>query len=123
MMIVPSCSSSSLSVDSLHVPFSGPGRTIRVQGWKGPLQDLIAALEDARGRKYNVSYPDPAEAASKQEEARIAGDDRTEMMYSIKVLLASGFGVADGTGSLDNASFDVQPEYPVDTFRRVFNGQ
>jgi hypothetical protein len=108
------------TIDSLQLPFEGSERTLRVQGWTGPLEQLIAALEEARGRKYEVEFVDVAEVLAKQEEARRAGDGLQEMMYSIKPLLASGYGVADGTGSVDNNLFKFEPEQPVETFRRVF---
>ena len=109
------------TVDSLRIPFDGQERTIRVQGWTGRLDQLIAALQEARGKEYTFEYVGTEVARAKQEEARINGDDLQEMMYSIKSLLASGFGVADGVGDLDNCAFDIQPEQPEQTFRRVFN--
>lgn len=108
------------TIDSLHMDFTGPSRTIRVQGWTGKLEELIGALEEARGRKYTVTYEDVAVAKAKENEAREAGEDVQEMMFSIKPLLASGYGVADGTGKLDNDAFKFEPEHPVRTFRRLF---
>ena len=108
------------TVDSLHKDFEGQGRTIRVQGWTGTLDRLVEALQDARGVKYEITYLDTAVAIAKQEEARLAGHDVQEMICSIKSLLASGYGVADGTGELDNHLFDVKPEQPVGTFERIF---
>ncbi len=106
------------TIDSLHVSFQGAGRTVRIQGWTGSVEDLVAALEEARGRKYTVTYEDVAKA--KEEGARLSGDDVQEMMYSIKPLLTSGAGVADGTGELDNHLFQFEPEHPVQTFQRLF---
>lgn len=108
------------TVDSLRIDFEGQGRTIRVQGWTGTLDELIGALEAARGHKYDVEYLEKGVAQTKEEEARVKGEDVEEMAYSIKTLLASGYGVADGVGELDNLMFDVKPEQPLDTFRRVF---
>jgi hypothetical protein len=108
------------TVDSLKIEFNGSGRTLRVQGWTGKLGELITALETARDKKYQVSYVDISEARKKQEEARLAEDDLNEMIYDIKGLLASGYGVADGTGKLDNDLFHFTPEQPLQTFQRVF---
>jgi hypothetical protein len=110
------------AIDSLRIDFAGSGRTIRVQGWTGTLDELISILESARGRKYTVTYVDPEVAHSKEEEARVNDNDLDEMVYSIKTLLASGYGVADGVGELDNHLFDVKPEQPLGTLRRVFQG-
>jgi hypothetical protein len=108
------------TVQSVFQSFTGSQRTLRVQGWTGTLDELIAILQDVRGHKYEVTYLDPKEAIDKQEEARLRGDDDSEMMYSIKTLLASGFGVADGAGELNNKQFDFKPEHPRATLRRVF---
>ena len=109
------------TVESLRIQFSGQERTIRVQGWTGTLDQLIDGLQEARGREYKVKYVGTEAARAKQEEARVRGDDLHEMIYNIKGLLASGFGVADGVGDLDNSMFDIQPEQPEETFRRIFN--
>lgn len=108
------------TVDSLFQSFTGSERTIRVQGWTGTVDELIAILEDVRGREYEVTYRNPQEALIKQEEARLKGDGELQMAYSIKPLLASGFGVANGAGELNNELFDVNPEQPRETLRRVF---
>ena len=108
------------TVQSVFQSFTGSERIVRVQGWTGTLDELIAILEDVRGRKYEVTYLDPQNAIDRQEEARLRGDDDSEMMYSIRALLASGFGVADGVGELNNKQFDVEPEHPRDILRRVF---
>ncbi|KAF2121038.1 hypothetical protein BDV96DRAFT_641674 [Lophiotrema nucula] len=109
------------TVDSLHIPFQGSGRTIRVQGWTGTVKELIAILELARGKPYRVTYLDNEEAVAQQEDARMAGNDLQEMMASIRGLLASGYGVADGIGPTDNHLFDASPEQPLQTFQRVFS--
>ena len=100
-------------------------RTIRVQGDTLPFRELVAALGKARGRAYQVTYLDPAGAAEKADEARRAGDELGEMMWSIRPLVASGFGVADphpdGRG-LDNGLFGFRPETVEQTFRRVYAG-
>ena len=108
------------TINSLFIEVEGSERTLRVQGWTGSLKQLVEALETARGAKYSVSFIDPAEAKAKQERARVAGDEVREMMHSIRPLLGSGYGVADGAGELDNHRFDFKPEQPVETFRRLF---
>lgn len=116
------------TVSSLLIPFTSTNptnvseRTIRVCGSSQPFSALVAALSKARGREYDVTYLDPAEAAEKQEEARRAGDELGEMMWSIRPLVASGYGVADGDGSgrLDNGLFGFTPETVEETFRRVY---
>lgn len=109
------------TVESLRLPFDGAERTLRVQSWTGKVEELVAALEEAQGVQYTINYVDPQKAAEKEEEARLKADDLGEMMYSIKPLLASGYGVADACGPLDNEKFDFQPEQPLETFRRIFS--
>jgi hypothetical protein len=108
------------TVASILKPFEGTERTLRVQGWSGPLTKLVQALETARGCSYRVNYTDAEVARHKEEACRTRGDDVGEMMFSIKPLLASGFGIADGVGPLDNHRFDFEPEQPETVFRRVF---
>ena len=114
------------TVLSLLVPFqstkeNGSERTIRITGCETTFQGIIEALNVAKGVKYKIYYRDPAEAAAKEEKARLDGDTLGEMMWSIRPLLASGFGVADGTpGSrLDNELFDFIPESIEATFARM----
>jgi len=111
---------SKYTIDSLKIKFEGPGRTLRVQGWTGKIEALSGELEKARGVKYEITWVDVAEAKEKEEQARVKGEDWPEMMYSIQILLASGYGVADGAGELDNGLFDFVPETPKSTFERVF---
>ncbi|EXJ71632.1 uncharacterized protein A1O5_05440 [Cladophialophora psammophila CBS 110553] len=111
------------TIDSLRIPFDSPGRTLRVQGWTGKIEELIAELEQARGVKYQITWVDVSEAKELEEQARVNEDDLSEMMYSIKPLLTSGYGVADGVGKLDNDLFDFKPETPRETFARVFKAE
>jgi hypothetical protein len=116
------------TVSSLLIPFqptkasgSTSERTLRVQGSTCTFQGLVDALGAARGVKYETQYLDPAEAKEKEEQARLAGDEEVEMQCSIRPLIASGFGVADGEGKgLDNALFDFRPETVEETFKRVY---
>jgi hypothetical protein len=113
-------------VSSLFLPFkstnaSNPSeRTLRVCGSSQPFSALVEALSKASGREYKVTYLDPAGAAEKQEQARQAGDELGEIMWSIRPLVASGYGVADGNGKLDNDLFDFRPETMEETFQRVY---
>jgi hypothetical protein len=92
-----------------------------VHGTKTTFQGLVDALGAARGVKYETQYLEPVEAAKKQEKARLAGDEETEMMWSVRPLIASGFGIADGEGQkLDNGLFDFKPETMQETFKRVY---
>ncbi|KAJ9607944.1 hypothetical protein H2200_008023 [Cladophialophora chaetospira] len=109
------------TVDSLRIAFDGPGRTLRVQGWTGKIEALISELEQARGVKYQITWAAVSEAKELEEQARVREEDWPEMQYSIKTLLASGHGVADGVGKLDNDLFDLKPEAPGETFRRIFH--
>jgi len=108
------------TVDSLRIPFEGSGRTLRVQGWTGKVEELIDELEKVRGKKYEITWVDKKEAEDLEEQARVNEEDWPEMMYSIKRLLASGYGVADGVGKLNNDLFDFKPETPKETFTRLF---
>jgi hypothetical protein len=116
------------TVSSLLLPFkptnptNSSERTLRVCGSSQPFAALVAALSQARGRDYKVTYLDPAGAAEKQEQARLADDELGEVMWSIRPLAASGYGVADGTGELDNGLFDFRPETVEETFQRVYAG-
>jgi hypothetical protein len=109
------------TIDSLRIPFEGSGRTLRVQGWTGKLEDLIGELEKVRRVSYNITWADVNEAKKLEEQARVNEQDWPEMQYSIKTLLASGYGVADGVGELNNDLFDFTPETPRETFARVFH--
>lgn len=102
-----------------------PGRrTLRVQGGSKPYEELVADLEAGRGgKKYKVEYRDPSEALELMEKARQQGDEAGEMFWSIRTLPASGYGVADGAGSLDNGLFDFTPESQTETFKRYWAGQ
>ncbi|KIX92229.1 uncharacterized protein Z520_12110 [Fonsecaea multimorphosa CBS 102226] len=111
------------TIDSLRIPFEGPGRTLRVQGWTGKVEDLIGALEQVRGVKYQISWLDVSVAKELEEQARVNEDDLSEMMFNIKPLVVSGYGVADGVGKLDNGLFDFKPETAQETFARVFKTQ
>jgi hypothetical protein len=116
------------TVSSLLIPFqptkasgSANERTLRVQGSTCTFQGLVDALGAASGVKYETKYLDPAEAKEKEEQARLDGDEGAEMQWSIRPLIASGFGVADGEGQgLDNALFDFRPETVEETFKRVY---
>jgi hypothetical protein len=119
------------TMESLLLPFqsvhdaTASARTIRVCGPAQPFSTqpfsaLVDALSKACGQDYKVTYLDPAEAAEKQEQARLAGDELGEMMWSIRPLVAIGYGVADGAGKLDNDLFDFRPETAEKTFQRVY---
>ena len=92
-------------------------------GTKTTHQGIVNALGLATGVQYKTHYKDPIEAAQKEEKARDDGDTLEEMMWSIRPLLASGHGVADGEpgSALDNHLFDFAPESMEATFKRVYS--
>jgi hypothetical protein len=56
----------------------------------------------------------------KEEQVRLEGNELSEMMWSIRPLVSSGYGVADGEGTaLDNGLFDFTPERMDETFTRI----
>lgn len=116
------------TIESLLIQFEGtnpnvPGeRTIRVQGDTLSFQSLVDKLGKARGVQYKVTYGNPEVPRGKQEEARLDSDEVGEMTWSIRQLLASGHGVADGAegSKLDNDLFSFKPETAEETFKRVY---
>jgi len=94
-------------------------RTIRVVGEKLPFQKLINTLGEAQGKKYDCEYLDPADAKRRELEAKAKGDDKGEMMWSVKPLITSGFGIVVG-GGVDNDRFSFRPETVKQTFERVY---
>ena len=69
-------------------------------------QELVDALGAAKGVKYTTHYLPVEEARAKEELAKKDGDELREMMWSIRPLVASGYGVADGApGSAWTMSF------------------
>ena len=101
---------------------SGSERTIRVQATKTTFQELVDALGASKGVKYKVHYLPVEEAIEKQRQAKAQGDELGEMMWSIRPLIASGYGVADGSrgANIDNGLFDFIPETMEETFARLF---
>jgi hypothetical protein len=115
------------TISSLLLPFkttdpSGAERTIRVQATKTTFQELVNALGAAKGVKYTTHYLPPEEAVTKEKQAKREGDELGEVMWSIRPLVASGFGVADGApgSKLDNGLFDFVPETMEETLERLF---
>ena len=92
---------------------------LRVQGWTGKIEDLIGEFEQVRGAKYQITWVDTKDAQEWEEQTRVKEDDWLEMQYSIKPLLAGGYGIADGVGKLDNDMFDFKPETPKETSERA----
>ena len=85
-------------------------------------QQLVDALGAAKGVKYTTHYLPVEEAHAKEELAKKHGDELGEMMWSIRPLVASGYGVADGApgSNLDNELFDFKPETVEETLNRLF---
>lgn len=112
------------TVASLLIPFkpttaSGSERTIRVEGERTIFQSLVDSLGAAKSVTYETVYLPVADAAAKQEVARLDGNEENEMMWSIRPLIASGFGTAGST--LDNELFDFAPETIQATFQRIYS--
>jgi hypothetical protein len=107
-------------VESIVIPFpeNTAERAIGVAGEKLSFQKLIDALGEAQGKKYDCEYLDPAEAKRKGLEAKEKGDGRRDMMWSVKPLAASGFGVV--VGGVDNERFSFRPETVREAFERVY---
>jgi len=85
-------------------------------------QELVVALGKSKGVKNTTKYLLVEEAAVKEEKAKLAGDEIGEMMWSIRPLIASVFGVADGVlgSKLNNELFDFTPKTMVETFDRFY---
>ena len=80
------------------------------------------ALGAAKGVLYKTHYSPVEEAVEKQRQAKRDGDELGEVMWSIRPLVASGYGVADGApgSTLDNGLFDFVPETMEETLARLF---
>jgi hypothetical protein len=106
-------------VESTRLPFAETERTLRVTGGTLPFQKLIETLAEVQGKSYDIVYLDPEEAERNETEARERGDEKAEMMWSIKPLAASGFGLVPG-GNVDGWRFGWKPESVRETFERVY---
>ena len=86
---------------------------------------MVDALGVAKGVKYSTKYLPVEEAVAKEKELKEAGDELGEVMWSIRPLIASGYGVADGApgSSLDNELFDFKPESMEEAFSRLFKNE
>lgn len=93
-------------------------REIRVVGEKTTFQKFIDDLGEVQEVKYKLTYLDPTEAAAKQREAWIRGDEAAELTWSVKPMAASG--VALVPGQLDNDKFSFRPESVKDTMKRLY---
>ena len=100
----------------------GQERTIRITGTKTTHRSIIETLSDARGVKYTVQYRDPAEAAVEEEKVRVDGNTLEEVMWLIRPLISSGYGVADGTpgSKLDNDLLDSVSYGMKEPFTRMY---
>jgi hypothetical protein len=108
-------------VESILIPFdSGKNvREFRVPGEARLTWDnLIGYLGEVQGTEYKISYLDPEEAASKQEEARKSGNEDEEVFWAGKAVMLNGSGVIPEP--LDNAKFSFTPETAKETIRRLF---
>ncbi|KAJ7239665.1 hypothetical protein C8J57DRAFT_1564729 [Mycena rebaudengoi] len=92
-------------------------RELRVAGETITWGALLDILGEVQGVKYATTYLDPAEAAVKEEAARVAGDVDAELLWAGKLMAT---GVAFVPGPYDNARFAFTPETVRETFRRLF---
>jgi hypothetical protein len=92
-----------------------------VQATKTTFEQLVDALGAAKGVSYATHYLPVEEAIEKQQQAKKDGDELGEVMWSIRPLVASGYGVADGApgSTLDNGLFDFEPETMEETLARL----
>jgi hypothetical protein len=81
---------------------------------------LVALLEEIQGVKYQVTYIDPKEAAKKQEEARLRGDEEGEILWAGMTVGPSGKVVVPLP--LDNDKFQFKPETLKETLQQVLKG-
>ncbi len=71
-----------------------------------------------QGVTYEPTYLDPAVAREKEIAARHAGDEGTELLFSLLGVFASGHAIAGEPLSIDE--FDFKPEPPRETFKKLF---
>ncbi|KAJ7476122.1 hypothetical protein FB451DRAFT_267629 [Mycena latifolia] len=110
-------------VESVLLPLE-PGqscRELRVAGDTLTWAALMDLLGEVQGVRYETTYLDPREAAEKEEEARVAGDPESELLWSSKALMANG--TAFIPGPFDNTRFSFTPETAKETLQRVFGSK
>ncbi|KAJ7248090.1 hypothetical protein C8J57DRAFT_1140013 [Mycena rebaudengoi] len=110
------------TVESILLPFPAgqSRREIRVRGDHLTWAQIIALLEEVQGVKYQVKFIDPQEAAKKQEEARLRGDEEGELRWAGRVL--SPTGRVTVPLPLDNDNFGFKPEGLKETLQRLLKG-
>ncbi|KAF7363001.1 NAD(P)-binding protein [Mycena venus] len=106
------------TVESVLLPFpeEQSRREIRVRGDQVTFKQLIALLEQIQGVKYQTKFFDPQEAAKKQEEARLCGDEEGELMWAGRTNIPAGRVIIPLP--LDNEKFGFKPEPIKETLRR-----
>ncbi|KAJ7302721.1 hypothetical protein DFH08DRAFT_927703 [Mycena albidolilacea] len=110
------------TVESVLLPFpeGQSRREIRVRGDQVTFKQLISLLEEVQGVKYQAKFFDPQEAAEKQEEARLRGDEEGELMWAGRTNIPAGRVIIPLP--LDNDKFGFKPEPIKETFRRWLKG-
>ncbi|KAJ7887027.1 hypothetical protein B0H14DRAFT_2337976 [Mycena olivaceomarginata] len=110
------------TVESVLLPFpeGQSRREIRVRGDQVTFEQLIALLEEVQGMKYQAKFFDPQEAAEKQEEARLRGDEEGELMWAGRTNIPAGRVIIPLP--LDNDKFGFKPEPIKETLRRWLKG-
>ncbi|KAJ7340631.1 hypothetical protein DFH08DRAFT_783107 [Mycena albidolilacea] len=104
----------------LPFPAGQASREIRIRGDHLTWAQLVALLEEIQGVKYQVTYIDPKEAAKKQEEARLRGDEEGEILWAGKTLGPSGKVAVPLP--LDNDKFQFKAETLKETLLQVLKG-
>ncbi|KAF8215092.1 hypothetical protein K438DRAFT_2123779 [Mycena galopus ATCC 62051] len=106
------------TVESVLLPFpeGQSRREIRVCGDQVTFKQLIAVLEEIQGVKYQAKFFDLQEAAEKQEEARLRGDEEGELMWAGRTNIPAGRVIIPLP--LDNEKFGFKPEPIKETLRR-----
>ncbi|KAJ6517979.1 hypothetical protein C8R47DRAFT_960115 [Mycena vitilis] len=110
------------TVDSILLPFPAgqSRREIRVRGDHVTWTKLIALLEEIEGVKYDVKFIDPKEAAKKQEDARLRGDEEAEIMWAARTIVTAGRVTVPLP--LDNDKFGFKPATLKETLQGVLKG-
>lgn len=103
----------------LHVDPDQSEREIKVASERTTYQHLMDDLGAVQGITYQCTYLSQKEALIKQEESRKSRDEASEMIWSLKSLIASGSAVVPG--ALDNDKFSFVPETAKETFQRIFS--
>jgi hypothetical protein len=102
----------------MDYPAGEQKRELRVSGTQTTWRGLLSILETVTGTSYKIVEHPVFEANEKEEAARRAGDEGTEMTWSAAGLV--GLGGASVPDDLDNDRFDFRPETAETTLTRLY---